>query len=385
MNILHISYHTSPLTSLGRNDGGGMSTYVHELCNVLSKSNKVTVITSDDSESDKKNDYRNLVYSKLDQNTEMKTKVNNLDSFYKEYVHSDINEGSIDVEVVHAHYWLSGILAKRLKQDFSIPFVYSSHSYGLFVGMNKSTKFRIEQEREVMLSADVIIASSDFEVKFISDNYGIDKSKIKIIYPGVNSKIFFPDISFTTSNVKKILCVGRIQEQKGQHKVVEFMSFLSGLGINFHVYFVGEPSGEKGSLYFDELKELIIQNNYSESVTFLGSLNQEQLGQELRSTDLLLHAAEFESFGLVAVEANACGTPVLTLNDGSLREIVRDNINGLFTENFNNNDKLNNFINTVLLDKEKASLIRESSYESTEKYSWGKTGANTISIYEQLS
>ena len=77
MNILHISYHTSPLTSLGRNDGGGMSTYVHELCNVLSKSNKVTVITSDDSESDKKNDYRNLVYSKLDQNTEMKTKVNN--------------------------------------------------------------------------------------------------------------------------------------------------------------------------------------------------------------------------------------------------------------------------------------------------------------------
>ena len=163
------------------------------------------------------------------------------------------------------------------------------------------------------------------------------------------------------------------------------MSFLSGLGINFHVYFVGEPSGEKGSLYFDELKELIIQNNYSQSVTFLGSLNQEQLGQELRSTDLLLHAAEFESFGLVAVEANACGTPVLTLNDGSLREIVRDNINGLFTENFNNNDKLNNFINTVLLDKEKASLIRESSYESTEKYSWGKTGVNTISIYEQLS
>ena len=384
MNILHISYHTSPLTSLGRNDGGGMSTYVHELCNVLSKRNKVTVITSDDSESDRKNDYRNLVFSKLDQNTEIKTKVNNLDSFYKEYVDSDINEGSIDVEVVHAHYWLSGILAKRLKQDFSLPFVYSSHSYGLFVGMNKSTKFRIEQEREVMLSADVITASSDFELKFLSDNYGIDKSKIKIIYPGVNSKIFFPDTGFTTSKVKKILCVGRIQEQKGQHKVVEFMSFLSDLGINFNVYFVGEPSGEKGSLYFDELKELIMQNNYSESVTFLGSLNQEQLGQELRTTDLLLHTAEFESFGLVAIEANACGTPVLTLNNGSLREIIRDNINGLFTENFNN-DKLNNFINTVLLDKEKASLIRESSYESTEKYSWGKTGVNTISIYEQLS
>ena len=101
--------------------------------------------------------------------------------------------------------------------------------------------------------------------------------------------------------------------------------------------------------------------------------------------DLLLHTAEFESFGLVAVEANACGTPVLTLNNGSLREIIRDNINGLFTENFNNNDKLNNFINTVLLDKEKASLIRESSYESTEKYSWEKTGVNTTSIYQQLA
>ena len=270
MNILHISYHTSPLTSLGRNDGGGMSTYVHELCNVLSKRNKVTVITSDDSESDKKNNYHNLVYSKLKQNTEIKNKFNNLESFYKEYVDSHICDGNLGIEVVHAHYWLSGILAKRLKQDFGVPFVYSSHSFGLFVGMNKSTKFRIEQEREAMLSADVITVSSDFELRFISDNYGIDKSKIKLIYPGVNSKIFFPDPSFNSMKVKKILCVGRIQEQKGQHKAIEFMSFLSDLKVNFHVYFVGEPSGENGPLYFDELKELIREKSYSESVTFLG-------------------------------------------------------------------------------------------------------------------
>lgn len=384
MNVLHISYHTSPLTSLGRNDGGGMSTYVHELCNALSKKNNVTVITSDNSKSGKKNYYHNLVFSRLDHNTEIKTKINNLDSFYKEFIDSQINGGSIDIDVTHAHYWLSGILAKKLKKDFGLPYVYSSHSFGLFVGTGKRNMFRIEQEREVMLSADVVISSSFFELEYISNNYGIDKSKIKVIHPGVNSKIFFPDYDFNTSKVKKVLCVGRIQEQKGQHKVIEFMSFLSELEINFHMYFVGEPSGEEGFVYFDELKDLIEKNNYSKSATFLGSLTQEKLAEELRSTDLLLHTSPFESFGLVAVEANACGTPVLTLNNGSLREIVKDNINGLVIENFNN-DKVNNFVNMALLDKEKSSLIRKNSYESSEIYSWEKTGINTMSIYEQLA
>ena len=150
------------------------------------------------------------------------------------------------------------------------------------------------------------------------------------------------------------------------------------------MYFVGEPSGEEGFVYFDELKDLIEKNNYSKSATFLGSLTQEKLAEELRSTDLLLHTSPFESFGLVAVEANACGTPVLTLNNGSLREIVKDNINGLVIENFNN-DKVNNFVNMALLDKEKSSLIRKNSYESSEIYSWEKTGINTMSIYEQLA
>ncbi len=116
-----------------------------------------------------------------------------------------------------------------------MPFVYSSHSFGLFVGMGKRNKFRIEQEREVMLSADVIISSSLFELEYISNNYGIDKSKIKIIHPGVNSKIFFPDYDFNSSKVKKVLCVGRIQEQKGQHKAIEFMSFLSELKITLYI------------------------------------------------------------------------------------------------------------------------------------------------------
>lgn len=383
MKILHISYHTSPLANLGLNDGGGLSTYVHELCNVLSRSNSLIVITSENSKNEKDNLYELNTYSPLSPEVGMQEKIENLESFIYEFINSYTKDGIKQFDIVHAHYWLSGIIAKRIHNEFRIPFVYTSHSLGLFNQGKSRLKYRINKEKEVMEAAKVVTVSSNFEFNFINNNYSIPKSKIIKVQPGVNRDIFFPNDFKEISEVKRIFCVGRIQEQKGQYLVLNFMKMLSELHINFHIYFVGEPSGEMGNQYLNKIKEGVKENKLLDRTTFLGSLTQESLAEELRSADLLVHTSKFETFGLVVVEANACGLPVLTLNNGPMEELVSNNVNGFISDDFTN-DELKIFINNIFYDEKESIEIKKSSFKKSKEYSWEKTGKRFSELYKSL-
>ena len=383
MKILHISYHSSPLTSLGLNDGGGLSTYVHELCNVLSLDNAVQVISTENSTNQKKSNYSINTYSCLSPEASMKEKVENIDFFYNDFISSYTEREINKFDIVHAHYWLSGVVAEKIKQEFNIPFVFTAHSLGLFTQDQNIPHDRVSQERQIMLDSDAVTASSNFELDFINDHYDIPKSKIFKITPGVNKNIFSPNEGYRTSNIKKIFCVGRIQEQKGQHLVLDFMQLLDKLNINFHIYFVGDPSGEDGFQYLQKIKKRIKENKFSNQTTFLGSLSQESLAKELRDSDLLLHTSEYETFGLVAVEANACGVPVLTTNKGSMNELVSNNINGFITDDFKNDD-LNEFIKSLFTHDQELISIRKNSFEKSKDYSWEETGEYISELYKNL-
>lgn len=383
MNILHISYHSSPLSSLGLNDGGGLSTYVHELCNALSVNNNVQVISTEYAKDSKKNHYSISTYSRLFPETSMEEKIENIDFFYNDFISSLIGKDVNKFDIIHAHYWLSGIVAKKIKQEYKIPFTYTSHSLGLFNKDEKNLHHRVSEERKVMLEASAIIASSNYELDFINDKYGIPKSRINKITPGVNKNIFYPNTKYVTSDKKKILCVGRIQEQKGQHLVLDFMQLLNKLNINFHIYFIGEPSGETGSQYLSKIKKEIQVNQLSDKSTFLGSLSQEELSQELRDSDLLLHTSKYETFGLVAIEANACGVPVLTINNGSMKEIIINNINGFITDEYFN-DQVSDFIQHLFSNDKELISIKKKSHEQSRDYSWEKTGERIVELYKKL-
>ena len=383
MNLLHISYHTSPLGTLGVNDGGGLNTYVNELCNQLSIDNSVVVITSEEVRKKTRNKYKIQTYSSVLSQENMKKKIENLDSFYSEFITSHKEIGVKEFNIVHAHYWLSGIIAKKIKHQFGIPFVYTSHSLGLFNQKNTKADYRFEKEIEVMLEADIVTASSDFEINYINRNYKIPKTKIVKISPGVNEDIFYPKKNFKTSEVKKIYCVGRIQEQKGQIKALDLMNLLSKLEIDFHIYFVGGVSGADGSKYLEKINNEIIDSTFTKNTTFLGSLSQESLAFKLREADLLLHTSEYETFGLIAIEANACGVPVLTINNGSMKEIILNNVNGFITDDFFN-DQVNDFIKHLFSNSKELISIKKKSYEKSRDYSWKKTGESIVELYKKL-
>ena len=376
MNILQLAFHTSPFSIVGKNDGGGMSVYVQQISKYLSENHSVTVVTGEkaDSFTDKNLEFISLDIFESELNVEDKEIY--LQEFKNKLVDSlDLNS----FDVIHAHYWLSGLVAKEISNELNIPFIFTSHSLGIFLdGYNKE---RVDCEKIVMTSTNLVTASSVFETMLIADTYKIDENKIKKISPGVDRKIFIPDSSVEKENI--ILSIGRIQEQKGQLQTLKFLNNFKKIQNDFKCYFVGGPSGKHGNEYLHELKQTIKDFNLDKHVEFLGDLPQTEIIELFKKAKLLIHTSKFETFGLVAIEANTMGVPVLTSNNGSLMEIIENNKNGYLSENLIDSN-VNNFVNNLFNNVTKYEEIHLSCIEKSKKYDWMKTANELESLYQQL-
>jgi len=376
MNILQLSFHTSPFNEVGKNDGGGMSIYVQQISRHLSENNNVTVVTGEKAESFKDHNLEFISLNIFEPELNVEDKEIYLQEF-KNKLEESVDLKSFDV--IHAHYWLSGLVAKEISNELNIPFIFTSHSLGVFLdGYNKE---RVDCEKIVMTSSNLVTASSVFETMLIADSYKVDENKIKKITPGVDREIFSPDLSIKKENV--FLSIGRIQEQKGQLQTLEFLNNFKKTENDFKCIFIGGPSGKHGNEYLKELKETVENFNLDTHVEFMNSLPQTKIVDLLNKAKLLIHTSQFETFGLVAIEANAMGVPVLTNNNGSLMEIIENNKNGYLSENLLNRD-VNNFVHNLLNENQKFEEISLSCIEKSEKYDWVKTASDLESFYKQL-
>ena len=376
MNILQLAFHTSPFSIVGKNDGGGMSVYIQQISKYLSENHSVTVVTGEKADSFTN---KNLEFISLDI-FESELNVEDKEIYLQEFKNKLVD--SLDLnsfDVIHAHYWLSGLVAKEISNELNIPFIFTSHSLGIFLdGYNKE---RVDCEKIVMTSTNLVTASSIFETMLIADTYKIDENKIKKITPGVDRKIFIPDLSVEKENI--ILSIGRIQEQKGQLQTIEFLNNFKKIQNDFKCYFVGGPSGKHGNEYLHELKQTIKDFNLDKHVEFLGDLPQTEIIELFKKAKLLIHTSKFETFGLVAIEANTMGVPVLTTNNGSLMEIIENNKNGYLSENLIDSN-VNNFVNNLFNNVTKYEEIHLSCIEKSKKYDWMKTANELESLYQQL-
>ena len=376
MNILQLSFHASPFSEIGKNDGGGMSVYVQQISKHLSEKQNVTVVTGEKAMSFKD---KNLEFISLDifqPELNVEDKEIHLQEF-KNKLEESIDLKSFDV--IHAHYWLSGLIAKEISNELNLPFIFTSHSLGVFLdGYNKE---RVDCEKIVMTSSNLVTTSSVFETMLIGDTYKIDENKIKKIIPGVDKKIFIPDSSIEKENI--ILSIGRIQKQKGQIQTLEFLNNFKKIEKDFKCYFIGGPSGKNGNEYLNDLKQSVEEFNLNTYVEFLDNLPQTEIIDLFKKAKLLIHTSQFETFGLVAIEANAMGVPVLTTNNGSLMEIIENNKNGYLSESLLDRN-VNNFVNNLFNDNAKYEEISSSCIEKSKKYDWVKTAHELESLYKQL-
>ncbi len=373
MNILQISFHTSPFGSVGKFDSGGLNVYIQQISKQLSNENNVTVVTAEKAESFK---IDNLEFHSLDlfeSGLSVDDKEIHLLEFKKNL------EEKFDLEsfdIIHAHYWLSGLVAKQISEELNIPYIFTSHSLGVFLeGYNKE---RVDCEKLVMRSSSFITASSQYENNLISENYDIDKKKIKQIAPGVDRKVFVLDENIKRENI--LLSIGRIQEQKRQLDVLKFLDNFRKIDSNFLCYFVGGPSGKSGDDYLIQLKDNVKELNLESNIVFLGNLTQIKIKELMNRSKLLIHTSHFETFGLVAIEANAMGLPVLTTNQGPLSEIIENNVNGYLTEGLINS-QVNNFVKNLLNDDKQFQKFQMNCHEKSKKFDWKSTAKELENLY----
>ncbi len=376
MNILQISFHTSPFGSIGKFDSGGLNVYVQQISKQLSNENNITVVTAEKAENFKKD---NLNFHSFDL-FEPTLSIDDKEIYLKEFkTKLEENFELENFDIIHAHYWLSGLVAKQISEEKNIPYIFTSHSLGVFLdGYNKE---RVDCEKMVMTSSKFVTASSNYEYVMISENYKIDENKIKKIIPGLDRKIFTPVLNLPRENI--FLSIGRIQEQKRQLETIKFLNNFKKVDSNFLCYFIGGPSGKSGDGYLAELKESVKEFNLESHIKFLGNLSQTEIKDFMNKSKLLIHTSQYETFGLVAIEANSMGVPILSINTGSLIEIIENNKNGYFAEDFMDNHA-NNFVKDLLNNDDFFNNVMNQCIQKSEKYNWEVTADSLLKTYQDV-
>jgi len=376
MKILHISYHTSPFSKqLGNNDAGGLNVYIKNVIENLNDEDiQVTVLTGEKSESLEENNLKFSSYSLFQETASIDKKILLLPEFI-ELIMEFVKVNQIDL--IHAHYWLSGLVAKEIKSKYGIPFIFTAHSYGKFIEDGSN---RVTSECEILSHADLITSSSKFEYNFLSQNYETPEQKLRILYPGVDVDLFKPT---STSKENTLLVVGRIQPQKGQINTLKLFHKLLMLVPDLNLNFVGGPSGNEGKEYLKTIEREIEQTGLKNKVRFLKSASQEQLINEYNKAKIVVHASQYETFGLIALEANASGVPVVSINQGPLKEIIENGQNGYIAESFED-ENLILFCKNIISDSEYQSKTQINCLKTAKQYDWKNTVKQLKEIYQEL-
>jgi D-inositol-3-phosphate glycosyltransferase len=255
-------------------------------------------------------------------------------------------------DLVHAHYWLSGKVGAAVKERWGVPLVQSMHTLGkvknasLAAGDTAEPNGRIQGEHEVMAAADRLIANTSEEACQLTELYGADPAKIRMVSPGADLSIFRPAAHGRRMARQRLgipqdavvlMFAGRVQPLKGPDIVLKTAAKLleddPELKDRLQVVLVGGPSGRRDRADPDRMRELAAALDIDRVVRFEPPCPQSELAEWYRAATVVLAPSHSESFGLVALEAQACGTPVLAARVGGLRTAVRDGFSGILIDN----------------------------------------------------
>jgi D-inositol-3-phosphate glycosyltransferase len=299
--------------------------------------------------------------------------------------------------VIHAHYWLGGLVARRLRQRWGVAWVQSFHTLartkaraGLPLDMRRSLT-----EAELVGDADRLVAASVSEAKDLIRLYRAPRTKICVAQPGVDQRLFTRRDPATLSRElgvvgrQVVLFAGRLEPLKGAETLLDAVASLSSRAgfDDLVVLVIGDDSGDgaadSGSER-DRLERHAARRGLADRVRFLGAIPHERLGDFYALADVCVVPSRTESFGLVALEAQALGTPVVAAAVGGLREIIDDGVTGVLVEG-RDPERYAEAIASVLEDPE---LRRSMSVEArlrAGRFTWTRAVDRLASIYQQLS
>ncbi|GAB3556646.1 glycosyltransferase [Spelaeicoccus albus] len=394
-SVVMLSLHTSPLVQPGSGDAGGLNVYVRELARQLA-GRGVTVdiytLDVDDSRGDVIDVAPGLRVHQL------------AAAGPGRITRDDFDAGDLAARlaaepavqracVVHSHYWLSGVVALELRRMIGMPIVHTMHT----MAKVKYRDFNHAGEHVERVGAEdalarraCLIANTEREARDLVNLYGADPERVEVVHPGVNHDVFTPGDAAAarrrlglTGRDLIVLVVGRIQHLKGADVVIDALAVLAsrspGLARRVAAVMIGGDSGGRGQ-GIAGLTRQAAACGVSDAVMFAEPVRPSILVDWYRAADVVAVPSRSESFGLVAAEAEASGTPVIAADIGGLSELVDDGVSGVLVGGHDPSDWAE-ALSRVLGNAELRARMGRAAPVTVAKFDWSRTADETMHVY----
>lgn len=405
--VAMLSVHTSPLDQPGTGDAGGMNVYVLELARRLAavgvetevftratSSRQPPVVELTDGVT-----VRHVVagpfegLSKHDLPAQLCT-------FVREVLRVEATQAPDRYDVVHSHYWLSGQVGAVARDRWGVPLVHTMHTTAkvkntsLARGDAAEPMVRILGEEQVVMAADGLIANTDEEARQLIELYGADPGRVDVVHPGVDLRVFSPrnrERARAALGLPEhgplLLFAGRLQPMKAPDVLLRAVAVLLAAAPQLRpevtVAVVGGLSGS-GLDQPGALHDLAASLGIADVVRFVPPVAQRELAQWYAAASLVCVPSYSESFGLVALEAQACGTPVVAAAVGGLITAVDDGHSGILVPGHDPADYAR-VIGDLLADPDRRALMGQRAIAHAAAFGWDRTARQTLEVYREAA
>ncbi len=410
MRIAMLSYHTCPLATLGGKDTGGMNVYVRDLSREIGKLGIGADVFTRSQDEHVPHVLHELGYgnrivhiaSGPEKSMPKHLLAEHIDEFVKG-IRNFAAAKNIHYDMIHSHYWLSGLAGLALREQWKIPLIQMFHTLAVMKDRvarsedETSSSLRLETEKRLLREADRVIAATRAEVAQIQWLYRTDTSNVVVIPPGVDISRFYPiptdearEFIGVPCDHRVILYVGRIEPLKGIDTLIEAAAILRQEGVwalyPFCLTIIGgDPIASRDQITEEmgRLKALCESLGMGDLVLFLGKRDQDTLQYYYSAAEVVVVPSHYESFGLVALEAMACGTPVVASETGGLAYLVRDGETGFHVPAADPN-ALADRLRLILQDATLRERLGMQAAESASAYAWPRIANQVVDLYKSV-
>jgi len=404
-----LSYHTCPLATLGGKDTGGMNVYVRDLTRQLGRIGIHVDVFTRSQDEHVPHVLHDLGYGNrvvhVPAGPEVPIAKSELVDHVPEFVQGIeqfAREKGIHYDLIHSHYWMSGLAAEELSRAWGgIPIVQMFHTLGEMKNRvarspeEREGASRLKGERRVIARADRIVVATLAEQAQLQWLYKADPTKMRVIPPGVDTSHFYPipvdeakQFVGLAPDDRLLLFVGRIEPLKGLDTLIRAVACLNLRGLKEPVRLAiigGEPdaSPEDMTVEMARVQKLCDELCVGKLVAFLGKRGQDTLPYYYSAAETLVMPSHYESFGMVALEAMACGTPVVASQVGGLAYLVRNGETG-YTVPDGDSDALCACLTGLLGDETLRLALGRQAAAYALNYAWERVANQILEVYNEL-
>ncbi len=409
MNVAMISYHTCPLATLGGKDTGGMNVYVRDLTLELGRMGIHVDVFTRSQDEHVPHVLHDLGYGNrvvhVPAGPETPLPRQELAGYIPEFVRGIerfVEDKGLHYDIIHSHYWMSGLAAESLSECWGgTPIVQMFHTLGEMKNRvarsdaEREGAYRLDGERRVLARVNRVIAATPAEQAQLEWLYKADMSKVVVIPPGVDVRHFYPipvdearQFIGLSPSARMILFVGRIEPLKGLDTLIKAVACLRVKDLSEPVNLAvigGDPDAapEEMSSEMTRIQKICDDLTVGKMVAFLGKRSQDTLPYYYSAAEVVVMPSHYESFGMVALEAMACGTPVIASQVGGLAFLVQDGVTGYHVADGDDEGMCKEL--TILLgDTSLRKSLGKNAAAYAQNYAWDKIATQIVGVYSDI-